>query len=213
MKKFFGAIGYFFSAIVVYISYFFWTLATLVMYRPRYVYENKETKKLLKGPCILIANHTSHLDGSFIPQAFFGHKVNVLVTAKWYNKKKLHWIFSKLRYISIDLTRMDNSWMDKAKEALEKGEPILIFPEGALERNGYVEEFQPGFLMLARSMKQEIPIIPLAISGGYQPFKKREQIVIGNPLDFDVHAKGRPSVIMKEGAALYKKKIEDMLQA
>lgn len=189
-------------------AYFIWACATHIIYLPKITYLDKQSKEKLKKPCILIANHTSHTDGSFIPQIFPGKKINVLVTTKWYNKKYLNVFFSHLRYIPINLNEVDNSWMERAQKVLEKGETILIFPEGKLSKDGNVGEFLPGFLLLARHT--DVPVIPLAIKGGYKKFS-RQQVIVGSEIAFDVHAKGRPSAILKEGAIVCRKQIVDML--
>lgn len=85
---------------------------------------------------------------------------------------------------------------------------MLIFPEGKLSKDGRLSKFQPGFLMLARLT--DAPVIPLAISGGYRKFH-RQNVVVGSVNTFDVHAKGRPSVILREGAASCQRQLEVML--
>ena len=195
---------------LIHVAYFIWTGISHVLYLPKVTYEDETVKDKLKGPCILIANHTSHNDGSFIPQVFWKKKLHVLVTTKWYDKKMLHIFFSHLRYIPINLKEMDNSWMEKAVEVIKNGESVLIFPEGKLSKDGTLGEFHPGFLMLARLT--DAPVIPLAISGGYRKFH-RQSIAVGSVNTFDVHAKGRPSVVLKEGASSCRQQIEDMLQA
>lgn len=209
MKDFLKKTGHSILSVVIHIAYKIWTLFTWILYRPKITYMEGADRKMLKSPCILIANHTCHKDGSFVPQALHRIKMHVLVTSKWYDKKMINIFFKNLRYISVNLEEMDNSWIDKAKKVIENGESVLIFPEGKLSKDGTLLEFQPGFLMLARLT--DAPVIPVAISGGYRKFH-RQQVLIGNRVDFDVHKAGRPSVIMKEGAAMYRQKMEDMLK-
>ncbi len=209
MKDILKKTGHSILSIVIHIAYKIWTLFTWILYRPKITYMEGADRKMLKSPCILIANHTCHKDGSFVPQALHRIKMHVLVTSKWYDKKTINIFFKNLRYISVNLEEMDNSWIDKAKKVLENGESVLIFPEGKLSKDGTLLEFQPGFLMLARLT--DAPVIPIAISGGYRKFH-RQNILVGNRVDFDVHKAGRPSVIMKEGAAMYRQKMEDMLK-
>ena len=80
---------------------------------------------------------------------------------------------------------------------------------GELSLDGTLQEFLPGFLILARHTGAKV--IPLAVSGGYQMFK-RETVKIGNPIDFDVSQKGRPSVILKKGAEICKDTIKNMME-
>lgn len=190
------------------VIFFCWGVFRRIMYFPKVVYENDSVKKKLKKPCICIANHTSHADGSFVPQMFPGKKLHVLVMSKWFDKKALNVFFSHLNYIRIDLNDMDTQWLDDCKKVIEAGKSVLIFPEGKLETTGGVEEFMPGFLMLAR--QTGAPVIPMAITGGYKKFH-RQTIKVADEIDFDVHQKGRPSAILKEGAVRYADKIKEML--
>ena len=196
---------------IIHFIYFIWSVADLIIFLPKIEYEDEESKRLMNSdtPCILIGNHTSHNDGFFVPQALFKKKMYVLVTNKWYGKKSLNIFFRHLRYIPIDLNTLDTGWLESCKEVMDKGCSVLIFPEGKIEREGYVHEFLPGFLMLAK--RTDAPIIPLAITGGYRKFR-RQHILVGKKIEYDVKQKGRPSQIFKEGADICKTQIEDMLK-
>lgn len=190
--------------------YMCWTFITRIVYLPKITYEDISMKKDLKNKgVIFIANHTSHKDGSFVPQALRGIKPYVLVTRKWYDKKQINWLFRNLRYIPINLNDMDNDWMAKSKELLENNESILIFPEGKLCKDGNLGEFHSGFLMLAR--QTGVPVVPIAISGGYRLFH-RQKLYIGKPVSIDVTKKGRPSVVLREAAEKCRYTLEEMLK-
>lgn len=208
LRTFFAKTGDGILAALIHAVYFIWNGAVHVLYRPKVTYQDEAVREKLKRPCILIANHTSHNDGSFVPQVLWRKKIYVLVTTKWYNKKLLRVFFSHLRYIPIDLAEMDNSWLEKAQDVIKRGSSVLIFPEGRLSKDGSLGEFHPGFLMLARFT--DVPVIPLAITGGYKKFH-RQRITVGSEITFDVHAKGRPSVILKEGARICREQVESML--
>lgn len=209
IKTFFAKAGDTCLSVLIYAAYLIWTGITHVLYLPKVTYSDKTVKEKMKGPCILIANHTSHKDGSFVPQVFWRRRIHTLVTTKWYDKKFLHVFFSHLRYIPINLNEMDNSWLEKAQEIIKQKDTVLIFPEGKLSKDGSLGEFLPGFLLLAR--QSDVPVIPLAVSGGYKAFR-RQHILVGSEIAFDVHAKGRPSVILREGAEVCRRQIEEMLK-
>lgn len=209
MKNFLKKTGHSILSVVIHIAYKIWTLGTWILYRPKITYEDGADKACLKQPCILIANHTSHKDGSFVPQALCRCKMYVLVTSKWYDKKMINVFFKNLRYIPINLNEMDNSWIDTARKVMENGYSVLIFPEGKLSKDGKLGEFYPGFLMLSRLT--DAPVIPVAVSGGYRKLH-RQHILIGRKIDFDVHKAGRPSLIMKEGAEVCRQQMERMLE-
>ena len=194
---------------IVHAGFAVWAALTWIAYRPKIVYEDPSVREKLKSEaCILAANHTSHHDGSFIPQALCRCKMYVVVTTKWYNKKALHWLFKTLRSIPIDLNNMDSEWMEKSEKALKDGCSVLIFPAGKLVRDGTLGELHPGFLMLAKFTNA--PVIPLISRGGYRLFH-RQELIVGSEIAFDVHAKGRPSVVMHEGAEVCKEQMEKLL--
>lgn len=185
-----------------------WTGITWILYRPKITYLPGARRELLKKPCIYIANHSSHRDGSFVAQALYRSRMYVVITRKWYDKKAANIFLRHLRYIPIDLKTMDSTWIPSAKEKLSRRSSILIFPEGTRNPVGQMGEFHSGFLMLARFT--DVPIIPLAIRGPYR-FFRRQELLIGPPIEFDVHQKGRPSAVMREGALLCREQIETML--
>lgn len=191
------------------ISFTIWGAWNHICYMPKLVWESPEAKSQLKqGGNILIANHTSHKDGSFLPHVLDIDKTAVLVTRKWYDKPGINLFFKALNYIPINLEETDTEWEEKAKINLESGMNVLIFPEGKLSEDGTLGEFLPGFLLLARHTGAKV--VPIAVSGGYQMFK-RQTVKIGNPVDFDATQKGRPSVILKRGAEICKEKIQKMM--
>ena len=185
-----------------------WTGLTWLQYRPKITYLPGAKPELLRQPCIYIANHFCHRDGSFAAQALYRSKMYTVITRKWYDIKAANIFLRHLRYIPIDLKIMDSTWIPAAQEKMKKGFSILIFPEGTRNPVGQMGEFHAGFLMLAKFT--DAPIIPLAIRGPYKLFH-RQELLVGPPIEFDVHQKGRPSVIMREGALLCREQIETML--
>lgn len=209
-KNIFVRIGEFIVHIFANIVFFIWSIGTRIVFFGKVIYKDPEVKKTMKkGPCIYVGNHTNHNDGFFVPHMLFGKKINVLVTSKWYYKKKYNWLFRNLHYIPIDLNDVSSDWMEIAKEKLKKGESILIFPEGMLAREGVMEPFQPGFLMLARHV--EAPIIPLAITDSYKVFH-RQRLIVGSEIIFDVHKKGRLSAVLREGAQICQEQVAKLLE-
>ncbi len=191
------------------LTYFLWMLLNRILYPPRIVFPSREVKRMMKRtPCILIANHTDHADGYFVPQMLPSRKLYTYVTRKWYDKPKLHWLFVHLRYIPIDQKNMDTEWLAKGKQVLERGGSILIFPEGQLVKDGTLGEFHPGALMLARTT--DVPVIPLALVGQYRRFK-RKTILVGEPLELRLKEKGRPGVILRRESEVCREKIAEML--
>ncbi len=183
------------TALAVRLIYFTWSVWNHFFYLPRIKFASKDVKRLLKRtPCILIANHTAHADGYLLPQVLPTKRLYTYVTRKWYDKPKLNWMFSNLRYIPIDLSSLDTEWLARGEEVIQNGGSILIFPEGKLCDIGTLGEFHPGALMLAK--KCNVPVVPIALHGDYHAFC-RKKIVIGDPVSLSLNERGRPSVILR----------------
>ncbi len=189
--------------------YLTWTFWNRFYYLPRVKFASRDVKRLLKRtPCILIANHTAHADGYFLPQVLPGRRLYTYVTRKWYDKPKLNWMFSNLRYLPIDLTSMDTEWLARGEEVIAKGGSILIFPEGKLGEIGSLGEFHPGALMLAR--KCGVPVVPVALPGDYHAFC-RKRVLVGEPVPLSLNDRGRPSLILRRESEKCHRVICDML--
>ncbi len=197
-------------ALFVRLTYFIWSVWNHIFYMPRIKYASRKAKKLMKRtPCILIANHTAHADGYFLPQALPKRRLYTYVTRKWYDKPKLNWMFSRLKYIPIDLTSMDTEWLARGEKVLADGGSILIFPEGKLCEVGTLGEFHPGALMLAK--KTGVPVIPVALIGEYRPFRPKRMIV-GEPIPLNLDERGRPSVILRRESEKCREVLREMLE-
>ena len=81
--------------------------------------------------------------------------------------------------IPVDRKKRNKEAMDKAREVLNEGGVIGIFPEGTFNRTEYiVMPFKMGSVKLAYDMK--VSIVPFAIVGDYKLFR-RTKIIFGKP--------------------------------
>lgn len=182
-----------------------------ILYRPRVIYKDKALKKLLKNkPCIFTANHTSHTDGLFAGAVLNRYKPYSLVAKDWYDKKFMGFFLKHARTVPIDRFNPDADWYVLGQKVLEKGNPMLIFPEGKTSHSGLMNEFKPGAALLAAKMS--VPVIPCAIYGGYHKlFGKRQTMVIGEPVDMNCPDNIRPSRFAKEQTVIIQAKVQELL--
>jgi len=54
----------------------------------------------------------------------------------------------------------------KATDSMERGQMVVVFPEGTRSRDGTIGEFKPGAFYLAR--KTGVPLLPVLIEGGHK---------------------------------------------
>ena len=115
-------------------------------------------------PCVFIANHQSIVD-------MWAVALKLPTSTRFVAKKSLFWIpifgwaIRAGGFIPIDRSNKDRAIgsLALAGEALERGNPIILFAEGTRSRDGRLKPFKKGPFLLA--MHAAVPVVPVAISG------------------------------------------------
>jgi 1-acyl-sn-glycerol-3-phosphate acyltransferase len=129
--------------------------------------EGRENLAGVKGPLLVIANHTSHFDTvivlNTIPERI-RDRVAVVAAADRMYRDRIKGMLHSLRYNAFPITR------GGGREALaysqwltSHGWSLLIFPEGARSRTGELLPFKGGTAILA--LGQGIPVLPIYVQG------------------------------------------------
>ncbi|MCR4911746.1 MAG: 1-acyl-sn-glycerol-3-phosphate acyltransferase [Bacilli bacterium] len=158
-------------------------LVQLIVFRTKvfYVDKAKQSRKI-KGPAIIVSNHTSVWDYAIWLFVFFSRTLRFQMAEVLYKKKVLGLFLKMMGGIYVNRETHDLSFIDKSNEILRKGGVVGIFPESRLP---LPEEERP--LPFKESVTQlallsEKVIIPVYTSGVY--FKKsRVRVMIGNPIN------------------------------
>ncbi len=115
------------------------------------------------GGALVVANHVSWADGVLLGLACPRHP-RMVAFAKYFENRWLNWFGRLGRIIPIGTTR--KSMADSiraAREALQGGEIVCIFPEGGISRSGELQEFRPGFLAILKDL--DVPLVPAYLDG------------------------------------------------
>ena len=162
----------------------------LVWYRPKITFAGETLKNTrLKTPSIIIANHTSMWDPLMMLAIFFHHR-SIVVAKDQIEDPHFSWALTRVKcVIPCDRFNLDTEWALIAKRVLEKGDSVIIFPEGKCRYDGLLNEFKTGFAFLARSTGA--PVISVGLDGIYK-HGHRTQVVIGEPEKIE-RVKGIPS--------------------
>ena len=122
----------------------------LVVYRPKMTFLGSVKSTDLKEPMIIIANHTSMLDPLMVQSLFF-HKRSIVVAKDQVEDPHFSWALKRFKnVIPCDRFNLDTEWALLAKKELEKGNSVIIFPEGKCRYDGLLNEFKTGFAFLIR---------------------------------------------------------------
>ena len=211
-------LGYLLLAIIVpglVLRPLFW-LAARTIYRVRVAGVENVPKT---GPALLLSNHVTYIDWLLVWHAC-PRKVRFVAWAGWLKNPVFRWFLRITDSILIDGQggpRQIVKSLQQVTAALDAGEVICLFPEGALSRgSGVMLPFRRGFERVLTAAKQPVPVIPMCLgqlwgsifsySGGKVVFKWPERIpyrvsvTFGKPLPPGVTAPEVRLAIQELGA-------------
>ena len=123
------------------------------------------------GPAIVVANHNSHLDTATILSLFplsRVHLVRPVAAADYFMKSPLLAWFALtiMGILPIDRSAQRKTFdpLEESKAALDRGEILVLFPEGTRGEPEQLDRFKRGVAHLARA-RPEVPVCPLFLYG------------------------------------------------
>jgi len=149
----------------------------------------------VKGPVIFYSNHTSHLDATIIMVSLpddWRDKTAVGAAKDYFFDVWWRQAFTALVYGGFPIDRGGGAQAtNKARELLDDGWSLVVFPEGARSPDGHVQRFRHGTARLC--LEAGVGAAPIAIRGAYQAMPKGRSWP----------RPGRPPVSVRFGAPLY----------
>jgi 1-acyl-sn-glycerol-3-phosphate acyltransferase len=170
--------------------------ALVLIFRTLFRLRLADTRSLPDGPVILAANHRSFLDPLLLGSAV-DRPITYMMHGRYYDKPALNWFFRACRCIVVDDDSDNRSALRQARQVLERGEVVGIFPEGHISPDGLLQPAQPGIAWLAR--KSAAPVFPVHLGGTREALCKgsrrlrlaRLSVSMGDPLRVEAWAEGR----------------------
>lgn len=135
------------------------------------------------GALIIAGNHLSNADPPAIG-AFAG----LVRDSRFMAKKELFaipvlgWFFRRCGYISVDRKRAigDFGALEEAIAALERGESVIMFPEGTRSKTGKPQKPKSGVGLLV--YKTGAPVLPVKVQGTFGwPWVRHIRVKFGTP--------------------------------
>ncbi len=112
-----------------------------------------------RGPALLVANHTAHVDGLLIG-ACVQRFIRFLVWRPYYEMRGIHGVLRLMKAIPVGTGRRDTvEMLQRARQELVDGHVVCIFAEGAISRTGNLLPFKHGLERIAQGL--DVPIIPV----------------------------------------------------
>lgn len=124
-----------------------------------------------KGPAIIAANHNSHLDSlalmSLMPLSLLP-KLRPVAAADYFLSGKVRSWFARDIVGIIPLMRVQSGRganpLAALEEALDRGEILILFPEGSRGEPEALGRFKTGVGQLA-ALRPEVPVVPVYMHG------------------------------------------------
>jgi 1-acyl-sn-glycerol-3-phosphate acyltransferase len=111
----------------------------------------------------------------------------------------LGWLFSALGAFPVNRGTADREALTRCIAVLERGEPLVLFPEGERKDGSMVHPLFDGAAFVAA--RTGVPIVPVGIGGSARVMPRHAKmirprkvhVVIGEPFAVEVGASGRAS--------------------
>lgn len=149
-----------------------------------------------EGNTIICSNHVHMLDSiSLVIRFKTKRMIRVMAKEELFKNKIAAWAFRKAGAFPIKRGKGDTEALEVAKDYINKGDMLLMFPEGT--RNGLDKglKMKKGAAILALSTNSVI--VPIGIKGNYKPFTK-VRIRIGKPITLENYTTGAEELNPRE---------------
>jgi 1-acyl-sn-glycerol-3-phosphate acyltransferase len=154
----------------------------------------------LRGPVMLVANHSSHLDVGAVLATLPGYwraRTASALTSDAFFQTWWKASTSALAYNTFQLPESEPSAEGATRfdvgplaRVLSSGWNVLVFPEGGRTRDGIIQPFHPDVAAVAA--KLAVPVVPIGIRGAFTAMPQGSRWPRRN----------RPRVAVRYGAAL-----------
>lgn len=157
---------------VIVVGYVFWLMPEyiirlIMLLVTRWVYRLRvrgEEHIPTDGPAILVCNHVSFVDAVLLgvvsprPMVF-------LMDHRIFRNPALGWFFRLCKAIPIAPAKEDpqayERAFDRARQVLDNGDLLCLFPEGGITRDGKLQPFKGGIMKILAT--HSVPVIPSAL--------------------------------------------------
>jgi 1-acyl-sn-glycerol-3-phosphate acyltransferase len=140
-----------------------------------------------EGPLIVVGNHLSYLDpfahGSFVVEA--GRRPRFLAKQELFDTPVVGTVLRGAGQIAVQRGSGDRSALLDAAASLDRGEVVVVYPEGTTATTN--ADFSPGrgkTGAVRLALMTGVPILPVATWGGQYVWRKsgRQSIAFGRPI-------------------------------
>jgi 1-acyl-sn-glycerol-3-phosphate acyltransferase len=124
----------------------------------------------MRGPVLVVANHSAWLDPVWIAKVL-PRRITPMMTSLFYDRPMLRWLMENVVHaIRVEASgfRREAPELRQAVSALDRGECVVVFPEGRMRRreDQLLHRFGQGIWHILRE-RPNTPVVPCWIEGGW----------------------------------------------
>ncbi len=124
------------------------------------------------GGGLVLSNHQSNLDPVLIGLAC-DRGLNYVARQTLFRFPLLGWLMTSVGAFPIDREGTGLGGLKETLRRLNRGEIVVLFPEGTRTPDGEVHAMRPGFCAIAR--RAGVPLWPVAIDGAFDAWPRRQR--------------------------------------
>ncbi|HEY7185123.1 MAG TPA: lysophospholipid acyltransferase family protein [Vicinamibacterales bacterium] len=125
---------------------------------------------------VYCANHQSNVDPPVLFEVLHP-RMRILYKAELHQFPLMGSILDAGGFVPVDRGNREQAFaaVERGAESIRNGHSFLIFPEGTRSRDGSLLPFKKGGFIMA--IHAQVPIVPVAVSGGRDSMRKGSAIV------------------------------------
>jgi 1-acyl-sn-glycerol-3-phosphate acyltransferase len=139
------------------------------------------------GPFVLAPVHRSFIDFGIV-SGVTRRQMGYMGKESLWNSKVLGWFISILGAYPVNRGAPDREALRRTLAVLERGEPLVLFPEGTRRAGPVIDHLAEGAAFVAS--RASVPIVPVGIGGSERALPKGKRIprpvkihvIVGEPL-------------------------------
>jgi 1-acyl-sn-glycerol-3-phosphate acyltransferase len=139
------------------------------------------------GGMIIASNHVSYLDPPLVGVSIYNRQLYYMARASLFRNPVFGAIIHWLHSVPIERGKGPDQDWDSFLRVVNRGDALLVFPEGTRSENGELQRGKSGFGRLVHMAQK--PVYPVYVHGSYEAFPKHGKrkrvpitVVLGPPV-------------------------------
>lgn len=140
------------------------------------------------GAYLVAPVHRSYVDWLIVGRVTGRRRMRFIAKAEIWQSKIVGRILEALGVFPVNRSGADREALERCREVLAGGEPLVMFPEGTRRSGPIVRDLREGVAYLA--LRAGVPVVPIGIGGSEKamprgsaiPRPHRVEVVIGRPI-------------------------------